>query len=416
MRVTSFILFGLLSCIYVRGAEEASTTQYPARNTTSVDTTSVETPENTTPISSTTEFQALIEPITEELILHLQTKNTVAIKDSSNLLSEIEDDVVRFSASLNQQLKDVQQLGPMELQFAKSSYLVKKLSLNLLQGLSNTTYKVGLDIKRTVQTLENMVKEEQEIKKRVNQLQEKLNDYQNNIVNSSQVIDNSIVHLTKLVSRSVLPKLDNLKSQFSNLNTSQINIKAELPNIEITKAINEKSIRKLNDLNQQLAYLNHTKDTQLQKVTDILEYLAPKNLTVIANTLQDLVIEEKRIDLKLSINEQLSTCSSSKSKTAYRVTKSICGSNRRLPVASCLLVGLMAEKVRCAVNHMDTIKWKDFGFGFDFGNHQHASIARCVILLGKAENLNEKNKLRKVNDKRQEAKRQRGETLIAVSG
>ncbi|KAL7729737.1 hypothetical protein ACLKA6_014606 [Drosophila palustris] len=363
MRATSFILFGLLSCIYVRGAEEALTTQYPARNTTSVDTTSVETPENTTPITSTTEFQALIEPITEELILHLQTKNTVALKDSSNLLSEIEDDVVRFSASLNQQLKDVQQLGPMELQFAKSSYLVKKLSLNLLQGLSNTTYKVGLDIERTVQTLENMVKEQQEVKKRVNQLQEKLNDYQINIVNNSQLIDNGIVHLTKLVSRSVLPKLDNLKSQFSSLNSSQINIKAELPNIEVTKAINEKSIRKLNDINQQLAFLNHTKDTQLQKVTDILEYLAPKNLTVIANTLQDLVINEKHGCL--------------------------------LPVASCLLVRLLAEKVRCAVNHMDTIKWKDFGFGFDFGNHQHASIARCVILRGKAENLKEKNKLRK---------------------
>lgn len=69
-----------------------------------------------------------------------------------------------------------------------------------------------------------------------------------------------------------------------------------------------------------------------------------------------------------------------------------------LNVECCQLGRLLAEKVRCAVNHMDTIKWKGFGFGF--GNHQHASIARCVRLRGKAENLKEKS----TRNKRQEAR------------
>lgn len=46
------------------------------------------------------------------------------------------------------------------------------------------------------------------------------------------------------------------------------------------------------------------------------------------------------------------------------------------PIASYLAAAAGWPKVRCAVNHMDTIKWKGIGYG----NQQHASIARARSL------------------------------------
>ncbi|XP_064556439.1 uncharacterized protein LOC135440950 [Drosophila montana] len=294
------LLIPLLGCIIATGAQVTpNTTEKQPTNTTAQDTTA-----KTTAISSTTEILKGVAAVQQ--LRNIVKPSSFDLSPVNNLFDKIENDIALLSFNLQEQIEQVPQPSSMQLQLTRTSLVSLNQTVKFQQSLYNTTTKVNGKMERTVHNIDLLAREQQLIKDQIKGIKKKIIFFQQELLHSSLDIDNSLLQLTELISRAVLPRLSSLNSSFSSLNISQSDLPQELQNVELVKAVHEVSINKLNFLDLQLAYLNGTQNAQLHKLTEAVMPLSPEQLKVIDKGLQDLVVAQKRIDLKLTIYDKWS--------------------------------------------------------------------------------------------------------------
>ncbi|XP_030376832.1 serine/arginine repetitive matrix protein 1 [Scaptodrosophila lebanonensis] len=220
--------------------------------------------------------------------------------DKTNLsLRSIDSVNNQIKANLAQQKDAIRTINKIEEELANQRALVKEQSEGVITSLSNITHKVGhVIITRKIQ-IENLARLQSETKDLISSLEKKLEANLKHVIISAKTIDSSILELTKLITRAVMPKLNGLQCTFDSLETSQVNIEVDLKNLASVKNLAENSNIKIIGLEGQLRSLNQTQDERLNGLSSAVRRLTPIKTWEIEQALRDLIISQKRVELDL---------------------------------------------------------------------------------------------------------------------
>ncbi|EDW03193.1 uncharacterized protein LOC6561632 [Drosophila grimshawi] len=239
-------------------------------------------------------------------IEELLEQNTDELSETKQLLQHLDSTNDQIKASFDQQRGWLQAINRVDGLLANLNQVVTAQTEALVNAMKNTTLKSSLGADRVVKELGTLARSQLSTKQQINELEQKLDGYQKNVVQNARGIDNSILELTKLIARAVLPQLNGLQCSFDSLETSHINIEVELKNLPRIEEITEDSSRKLNVLGEQMASLNHTQSARLSMLAHSVSKLKPLNTWQIESALRELIISQKSIELDLEACEKRS--------------------------------------------------------------------------------------------------------------
>lgn len=240
-------------------------------------------------------------------IEQLVEENTKELEQTRKLLGHIDASNGQLIAQLEQQRVWLAAITRVDELLVKLNQFVDAQSVVVLEALNNVTMNSGRNAERLHKDLASLNRIQLSTKQQISSLEDKLEAYQKHVLQSAHSIDNNILALTKLVTRTVLPQLNGLKCSFDSLETTQINIEVELKSLPRIKEINEDSNSKLYVLAEQLGSLNRTQEARLSVLISALNKLNPASAWKIENALRELIISQKRIESDLEVCEKRPT-------------------------------------------------------------------------------------------------------------
>lgn len=237
----------------------------------------------------------------------LVEENTKELEQTRKLLGNIDASNGKLISQLEQQRVWLAAITRVDELLVKLNQFIDAQSVVVLEALNNVTLNSGKNAERLHKDLGSLNRIQLSTKQQISGLENKLEAYQKHLLQSAHSIDNNILALTKLVTRTVLPQLNGLKCSFDSLETSQINIEVELKSLPRIKEINEDSNSKLYVLAEQLGSLNRTQEARLSVLISAINKLNPVSAWQIENALRELIISQKRIESDLQVCEKRPT-------------------------------------------------------------------------------------------------------------
>ncbi|KAH8273719.1 hypothetical protein KR018_010729 [Drosophila ironensis] len=220
-------------------------------------------------------------------------------KESKDLLVNINEVAIKTEKALVDQQEVLKVLGVIEVLVGELSVGLAAQSDKTAAALFNVSREGEEYSRRTQAELQFLARLQEGTAVLLEQLSLKMEAYQQHVLDSSKKIDQDINELAKLVTRTVLPKLNDLKFSFDNLETSQINVEVELKNLAGIKDSTDESNHKLDVLEEQLKQLNSTQEVRLNALIGAINHLQPLNTWKVEGALRELIISQKRIELDL---------------------------------------------------------------------------------------------------------------------
>ncbi|KAH8288400.1 hypothetical protein KR054_002130, partial [Drosophila jambulina] len=264
---------------------DTSTTQSSTSSSTSSITTTV--PTTTFPTTTTP------KPSEEELFLALLAENTVALTKTDFLANMLRFQTWNIISDLDRQVQSFARINDIEKLLLNVTGSLAVAEADILQSLVNSIYKVDYLGNRTINTVSYLLKFREVNRDSVYNFSNKLSVMQEQILHTSKGLDDKLSLVNQILKQYIIPRVNNLKESFVNINASQVTSEAELQNLPMLKNSAETSIIKVTSLLNQLTMLNQAQDKSLYLLEEAVNEPKLANLHNIDELLNSVSISPK---------------------------------------------------------------------------------------------------------------------------